>query len=217
MSTAVIVEPRRHPALKYVLQNMVSSLPSDWSILIFHGKDNNTYVQTILENMEDPTRFLKPIQLDTQNLSLEQYNQLLMSQAFYRAIPTESMLIFQTDTLILEPTQIQEFLEYDYVGAPWKSGIIGNGGLSFRKKSRMLAVISAVVQFNVNEDVYFSTQPVIPLKKPTFEMAKRFAVETVFYPSPFGIHAPWKHLTPYQMEQLTKKYPAIHELIHLQF
>lgn len=214
--TAVIVEPRRHPALPFVLQNVVSQLSSEWKILIFHGKDNKDYVNSIIGQL-DSSRFLPPIALDTPNLSLEQYNQLLMSQAFYRSIPTETMLIFQTDTLILEPTQLEEFLEYDYVGAPWKSGIVGNGGLSLRKKSKMLSVIAAVVPFNVNEDVYFSRQSVVSLKKPSFEAAKRFAVETVFYPSPFGIHAPWKHVTPHQMEELTKKYPAIHELIHLHY
>jgi len=50
-----------------------------------------------------------------------------------------------------------------------------------------------------------------------FEDALRFAVETVFYPSPFGIHAPWKNLSFEEMEQLTDAYPAIHELIRLQY
>jgi len=217
MSTAVIVEPRKHPALSFVLQNVANHLSSDWKILVFHGKDNKEYVSEIIGKMEDPSRFLKPIQLNIDNLSFEKYNAVLMSGAFYNCIPTETILIFQTDTMILEPTQLQEFLSYDYVGAPWKNGDVGNGGLSLRKRSKMLIISSTVNHFNINEDVYFSMQPVISLKKPTFQEAKRFAVETVFYPSPFGIHAPWKHLTPGQMEQLTKKYPAIQELIRLQF
>ena len=213
----MIVEPRRHPALSFVLQNIATNLPSDWKILIFHGKDNKEYVQTIVEQMVDPSRFLTPIQLEIDNLSLEQYNAVLMSQAFYRCIPTETLLIFQTDTLILEPSQLQDFLSYDYVGAPWKSGHVGNGGFSLRKKSKMLAIIAAVNPFHVNEDVYFSMQKVVPMNKPRFQEAQRFAVETVFHPSPFGIHAPWKHLTQIQMDHFTKKYPTIQELIHLQF
>ena len=215
--TAVIVEPRSHPALPFVLQNMVTNLSDDWKILIFHGKDNKEYVQQIVEKMENSSRFLTPIQLEIDNLSLEQYNAVLMNHAFYRCIPTETILIFQSDTMILEPSQLEQFLSYDYVGAPWKSGHVGNGGLSLRKKSKMLAISTTVNHFHVNEDVYFSMQRVIPVKKPNFEMAQQFAVETVFHPSPFGIHAPWKHLTPQEIGTLIKKYPAIQELIRLQF
>ena len=217
MYTAVIVEPRKHPALSFVLQNFATNLSSDWKILVFHGKENKEYVGDIIGKMEDSSRFLTPIQLDVTNLSFEQYNAVLMSQAFYRCIPTETLLIFQTDTMILEPAQLQEFLSYDYVGAPWKSGHVGNGGLSLRKKTKMITVITTVNQFNSNEDVYFSTQRIVPLKKPAFEEAQRFSVETVFYPSPFGIHAPWKNLSFEEMEKLTMKYPAIHELIRLQY
>jgi hypothetical protein len=217
MSTAVIVEPRRHPALSFVLNNVVANLSSDWKILIFHGKDNAEYVHEIIKHINEPSRFLKPIQLDIDNLSFDQYNAVLMSHAFYNCIPTETILIFQTDTMILEPSQLEEFLSYDYVGAPWRTGEVGNGGLSLRKRSKMIAISTTVNHFNINEDVYFSKQRIVPLKKPMFQEAKRFAVETVFYPSPFGIHAPWKHLTSNEMDQLTKKYPAIYELIHLQF
>lgn len=214
--TAVIVEPRRHPALSFVLQNVVTQLSSDWKILIFHGKDNHDYVQNIITSMNEPSRFLKPIQLDIDNLSLYQYNLVLMSQAFYQCIPTETLLIFQTDTMILEPGQLEEFLSYDYVGAPWKSGHVGNGGLSLRKKSKMLSISATVNHFHVNEDVFFSMQKIVPLKKPTFQEAKRFAVETVFHDSPFGIHAPWKHLTNEEIRKLKEKYPAIQQLIALQ-
>ena len=213
----MIVEPRKHPALSFVLQNFVTNLSSDWKILVFHGKDNKEFVYDIIEKMEDPMRFLKPIQLDVTNLTIEQYNAVLMSQAFYRCIPTETLLIFQTDTMILEPAQLQEFLSYDYVGAPWTTGHVGNGGLSIRKKTKMRTVITTVNPFQANEDVYFSMQKIVALKKPSFEAAQRFSVETVFYPSPFGIHAPWKNLSLEEMEELTTAYPSIYELIRLQY
>jgi hypothetical protein len=215
--TAVIVEPRKHPALSFVLHNFAVNLSNDWKILIFHGKDNKEFVYDIIGKMEDPSRFLKPIQLDVTNLSLEQYNTMLMSSAFYKCIPTETLLLFQTDSMILEPTKLEEFLSYDYVGAPWKSGHVGNGGLSLRKKTKMITVITTVNQFQSNEDVYFSTQKIVALNKPAFEDAQRFSVETVFYPSPFGIHAPWKNLSFEEMDKLTVAYPAIHELIRLQY
>ena len=214
--TAVIVEPRRHPALSFVLKNMATLLPDGWKILVFHGNTNGEFVQDIINEMEFPSRFLKPISLDVDNLTIAQYNAMLMSSAFYKCIPTETMLIFQTDTMILEPTYLSAFLSYDYVGAPWKSGGVGNGGLSVRKKTKMLTITQTVMPFQSNEDVYFAFQTIIPLLKPSFQEAQKFAVETVFYEQPFGIHAPWKHLNEHEMGILLEKYPAIQELIDLQ-
>jgi hypothetical protein len=214
--TAVIVEPRQHPALSFVLKNMATLLPDGWKILVFHGNTNGEFVQDIIEDMEFPSRFLKPIVLDVDNLTIAQYNAMLMSSAFYKCIPTETMLIFQTDTMILEPTYLSAFLSYDYVGAPWKSGGVGNGGLSIRKKTKMLIITQTVMPFQSNEDVYFAFQTIIPLLKPSFQEAQKFAVETVFYEQPFGIHAPWKHLNEHEMGILLEKYPAIQELIDLQ-
>ena len=214
--TAVIVEPRLHPALSFVLKNMASSLPDGWKILIFHGNTNGEFVQEIIDDMEFPSRFLKPISLDVDNLTIAQYNSMLMSSAFYKCIPTETMLIFQTDTMILEPTYLTAFLSYDYVGAPWKSGGVGNGGLSLRKKTKMLTITQTVMPFQSNEDVYFAFQTIVPLLKPSFQEAQKFAVETVFYEQPFGIHAPWKYLNEHEMGVLLEKYPAIQQLIDLQ-
>jgi hypothetical protein len=215
--TAVIVEPRKHSALAFVLKNMATLLPDGWKILVFHGNTNGEFVQDIINEMEFPSRFLKPISLDVDNLTSVQYNAMLMSSAFYKCIPTETMLIFQTDTMILEPTYLTGFLSYDYVGAPWrKSGEVGNGGLSVRKRTKMLTICQTVLPCQVNEDVYFSMQPIIPLFKPSFQEAQKFAVETVFYEQPFGIHAPWKHLNEHEMGILLERYPAIQQLMDLQ-
>lgn len=212
--TAVIVEPRKHPALSFVLQNFATYLPPNWKILIFHGNQNKDFVQDILQTL--PPRFLKPIELNVDNLTIEQYNAILMSSAFYKCIPTETLLIFQTDTIILEPHLLDSFLPYDYVGAPWPSGGVGNGGLSLRKKSKMITIAQTVIPFGVNEDMYFSMQTIVPLNKPTFEEAKQFAVETVFYEQPFGIHAPWKYLPLDELRILIQKYPALRQLFTLQ-
>jgi hypothetical protein len=212
--TAVIVEPRKHPALSYVLQNFVTYLPDGWKILIFHGNQNKEFVHDILAHL--PPRFLKPIELNIDNLTIKQYNAILMSSAFYKCIPTETMLIFQTDTIILEPQLLHAFLSYDYVGAPWPSGDVGNGGLSLRKKSKMITITQTVTPIHENEDIHLSMQSIVPLHKPSFEQAKQFAVETVFYETPFGIHAPWKYLLIDEMRILIEKYPVIQKLMHLQ-
>jgi len=219
MYTAVIIEPRKHKALSFVLKNILDNLPKEWNILIFHGTENQEYIKQLPEFSN--SRILPPICLDIKNLSISQYNILLKSSALYKCIPTELFLIFQTDTIILTPELLPTFLEYDYVGAPWVNQMVGNGGFSLRRKSKMIEICNSVPSFTENEDNYFCYQNIVYLSKPSFEIAQTFSVETVFYKKPFAIHAPWKHvnsyeINPYEMTYLLQTYPAIQTLIDLQ-
>ena len=79
-------------------------------------------------------------------------------------VPAEDILLFQTDVVICGNAKtIQPFLAYDYLGAPWSLGAfsklgppVGNGGLSFRKRSAMIRATSAEQWFKGNEDVIFA-------------------------------------------------------------
>ena len=111
---------------------------------------------------------------------------------------------------------INDFLQYDYVGAPWINKLVGNGGLSLRKKSKMIEITEKVnSQFTDNEDNYFCYQQIVQLNRPLFEEAQRFSVETIFHEKSFGIHACWKHLNKYELGFLIEKYPEISTLIDL--
>jgi hypothetical protein len=189
-------------------------LPNDWKILVMHGTDNMEFVVQILSKLP-MDRFLPCIQMEVSNLNLRQYNMMLMCSPFYEKIPTERMLVFQTDSIILEPDKLDAFLKYDYVGAPWKDGKVGNGGLSLRKKSKMLEICRRG-PLPENEDIYFCVCHGGSLYRPRAEEAKQFSVETIFYDRPFGIHAPWKWLSGEEMTVLIKRYPAIQTLIDLQ-
>ena len=73
--------------------------------------------------------------MNVDNLTIRDYNRLFTNKSFYDYIPTETFLIFQTDTMIFKEHKnlINNFLEYDYVGAPWLAcKQVGNGGLSLR-------------------------------------------------------------------------------------
>ena len=163
--TAVIVEPRCHRALSFVLQNILTNLSDEWSILIFHGQTNKDYVETIIQNELVPfqNRILTPIPLNVDNLTIKQYNAIMMSQSFYYCIPTETFLVFQTDTIILEKNKslLSSFLKYDYVGAPWPPTMgnlgymkVGNGGLSLRKKSKITSLTQIANYDITNESIF---------------------------------------------------------------
>ena len=206
--TAVIIEPREHKALEFVLHNFLTHLSDKWNFIIFHGNKNINFVNNIinnnLSNYKDRIT-LKNLNID--NLTLDEYNKLLVSKKFYDEIPTEIFLIFQTDTIICDNYQdlINNYIKYDYSGAPWRNKESGNGGLSLRRKSKMLEIIENCVYKNEPEDVYFSLScPNIKRYKPSFDEAKKFSVEMVYNDISFGVHKPWLHLNKSNIDNKNK-------------
>lgn len=198
--TAIIIEPRPHKALEYVLENFMENLSNNWDFIIFHGNLNKNYIINILNSnflLKENINRIKLINLNIDNLTIKDYNDLLVSKDLYKNIHSEIFLIFQTDSIICKKNKdlINYFLKYDYTGAPWKDKTVGNGGLSLRRKSKMLEIIDNCPYTNQPEDVYFGKAcSEIFRNIPDFENAKEFSVETVYNDKSFGVHKPWIHL-----------------------
>jgi hypothetical protein len=218
--TAIIIEPRRHAALQFVLDNFLTNLSDEWNIVVCHGTENIQYLTDIVNTLHMYKNRITLVNLHVSNLTLADYNLLLTSNAFYDYIPTEMFLIFQTDTMIFPRYKhlINNFLSYDYVGAPWKfplgvdrkivgnnTGRIGNGGLSLRRKSKMLQILENFPYKGAPEDVYFGTVT-DTLRMPSIEEAKSFSIEMMFHPATFGCHKPWDR--GYNSE-LFQRYPEL--------
>jgi hypothetical protein len=212
--TAIMIEPREHKAMHFVLNNFLTNLSDDWEIRVLVGDDNINYVTNIVKQLCDSDR-LKVINIGIKNLSQSDYSKLLVTKSFYDNIHTEMFLIFQTDSMIFPQYKeyIYNYMDYDYVGAPWTNGDVGNGGLSLRRKSRMLEIIDRGAPLLYNEDGYFAWS--YPINKPSFELAKLFSIETVFSENSFGIHNAWKYLSQEQIEFLKNKYEGLNDLIEL--
>jgi len=202
--TAIIVEPRKHPAFEFVLGNFLDNLDERWSIMVFHGTENETFVEDIIAAKN--TDRVSIVNTGRSNLTAEEYKAYMISTEFLHKVPTEVFLIFQTDTMICSEYKdtLEQFLKYDYVGAPWKripkeyereGNFVGNGGLSLRRKSKMLEILEkcSVTPSIIPEDVFFSFAcPEVSIYKPPLENAKEFAIETIYNPKSWGIHAAWK-------------------------
>lgn len=218
---AVIIEPRNHKALAFVLRNFHEHLPPAWKILVLHSTENETFVRdTIVGISAPPTRF-QMRSLGVPSMSYEDYNTLLKQPEFYeKYIPAETFLLFQTDSMICGPHKdlLQKFLAYDYVGAPWREGGVGNGGLSLRKRSAVVAKLRACpVTGEINEDKYFASDcDAVKLKRPTDAEAQEFSIEAVYAPKSFGVHKAWAHLMPHEMTLLETQCPSVKELQALQ-
>ena len=219
--TAVIVEPREHKALAFVLNNFVENLSDNWNFIIFHGNKNIDYILNILKSplLSKNMYRIKLINLNINNLTIRDYNNLLVSKNFYSKIPTEVFLIFQTDTIICKQNKhlINKFIKYDYVGAPiLNMNLVGNGGLSLRRKSKMLEIINTCKYKNEPEDVYFSRAcDKTNINKPDLEESKEFSVETIYNRHSFGIHKAWNYLSEKEMIDKSKFCTDIFELTEL--
>lgn len=204
--TAVIIEPRKHPLLKYVLYNFMYFLvPKGWKFQIFCGTDNKEWLEQEIEDLKDDINIY---QLPYDNLTEPMYNMLLTNGGFWKSIYNnpEYVLIFQTDCILLKDN-IDEFLQYDMIGAPWRhSPYKGcNGGFSLRKREAMIDICKKCEYKYENEDGWFSYTNADKLKNPELIEKMKFSMETIWSPSPTGMHASYKFQDHSKLVELLEK------------
>jgi len=221
--TAIITEPRIHPVWKLVLNNFLTNLDERWNFLIFCGLLNKEFLVELIDtNFKEHKHRITIYELNIENFTNKEYSNFMLLPLIYELIPTETFLTFQLDTLISAKYKnyIYDFIEYDYVGAPWNSAYfaenpVGNGGLSLRKKSVILNIIKNDInnnRYHFNEDVFFSQNIT---NKPSKEKAKLFSVETIFSEKSFGIHKCYGHLPQEDLNKIAEYIPEIFELAEL--
>ena len=90
MYTAIIIEPRRHPAMQFVLKNFLENLDERWQFIIFHGIDNKQWLRDMIDTqfIADKDR-IQLNNLNVVNLSREEYSRLCTSAEFIEQIIDE--------------------------------------------------------------------------------------------------------------------------------
>lgn len=196
----VTVETRPLPNIHEIVENHIHY--TGWPVTFFHGLGNGDFVKKELEGLDVKFR-----QIECRALTMEDYNNLLTSVEFWKAIPYDKVLMFQHDSRLLRKG-IGEFLEWDYVGSPWTfQAHGGNGGLSLRGKEAMLEILEknsyGGMEIHGNEDVFFCNI----MKRQKMNLAPRsvcekFSCEAIFKLGTFGYHAIEKYLSKGQVEQI---------------
>jgi tetratricopeptide (TPR) repeat protein len=113
--TAVIVENRNHPLLEFAIKNTLLFTPDEVGLQIFCTSDNVDFVKNIVKNI-DNTKIA--VLANMPKIEPDIYSRLLKNPSFWESIPSEKILIFQYDTILTEPLDLNWF-EYPYLGAPW--------------------------------------------------------------------------------------------------
>jgi hypothetical protein len=99
-------------------------------------------------------------------------------------VRTDFVLIVQWDGYVVAPQAWEDgFLEFDYLGAPWPYGGVGNGGFSLRSRRLLNALQDERIFIDINEDqaICGSYRPelerVYGIRFGTTEVADRFSFE----------------------------------------
>ena len=211
---AVIVETRENDAFPFVINNVMSILPEDYSLQVFHGTSNYDYVYDSVEN--DMTLLDREVEFT--NLGIESVTQegssleIMLKTDFWEKVVGETVLYFECDSMLCPNSEhkVEDFEQFDYIGGWWGENFypnsvdesydrVMNGGVSIRKKSFMLDIIKNELQpyldrgGNPCEDYFVSDRVRI---KPTVKNVLNFSIDCSYmYPlndkAPFGVHKPW--------------------------
>jgi len=193
---SIIIENRTVINFEQILKNHIYFLNKGnrnvkWGLQIFHSESNENYIKNIVKDWSNVVL----TKLDIEDLDKKTHTKLLKTTEFWEMVKGETILNFQIDSLLLRDN-IDDFLEYDFIGAPWtfpKEGkFVGNGGLSIRKKSKTIEYLkNNDYEEDIWEDIFF-IKNLNDEELPDILTAMQFSVEDIFYPYPVGLHNPVK-------------------------
>lgn len=203
---AAIVETRELKNIREIVWDRhLQYLPEETECLFFHGSANYSFLQNELQGLN-----INFMPLTSNNLSVDNYNLLLTSKSFWQKFSADKVLIFQHDSRLLS-RGIEQFYDYDYVGAPWKFQTTGgNGGLSLRSPKVMLGILMRYTYnytHHGNEDVFFSNHiNLVGGNIGNNYICSKFSCETIFQLGTLGVHAIEKYFSHSEVEQILNQY-----------
>ena len=193
----VMMDDRPFSYWQPTLVSAIKYTSSDWGIELFVSKqyDQFALVKKFLDSTGRRTRLNHYDMHFNKKDRHRSINSLLKQETFWETIEAESIFFIQPDGVVCR-NGIDEFLEYDYVGAPWAhrpDGLIqGNGGMSLRKRSFMLDCLKNYHKHdNDPEDVYFSNCAKDRGVSADLAISKRFGMEAIWSKDSITIHQLW--------------------------
>lgn len=111
IKAAVIVEPRKHDLLVETINNVMSYLGLSWNVYVVTHEDTNSW---LLEHFD---KSIDIFNIPLRSLDMRAYNELFLSEIFWNLFKEEHILIFQTDSCIMNSNvNIHDFLHFPFIG-----------------------------------------------------------------------------------------------------
>lgn len=116
----LIIEDRVNTLTRFCILNTLFMTSLKMKIYIYTTEKS---YKPMMDLFADLSRFVEIIQLNINNADLNHidvpiYNFIFKNSLFWKSIPFEKILVFQSDSLLIEPFDFSMF-NYDYVGAPF--------------------------------------------------------------------------------------------------
>ncbi|TAQ88169.1 hypothetical protein B7494_g3476 [Chlorociboria aeruginascens] len=215
---AVIVETRRSGNIVPLILHFSAVLGPSWPIIIYTSAENFGSFSTssaLLRHQQDGRIIVRPLAEGVYFSNWDSVSAFLTRRWIWEDLaPAEHILVFQSDSILCANAarSVDDFFEYDLIGAPidphW--GVGYNGGLCLRKRSTILRVLDEwdwdqhshphpedqwyFARFKDLQDREIEEGNEDGIKLPSMEIARTFAVETIDYPHPLGLHQPTRFL-----------------------
>ncbi|KAM5351242.1 hypothetical protein ACJ41O_003965 [Fusarium nematophilum] len=147
---ALLIESRPLPILAPLVLHFISVVPPSWRFRFMGSPSSLAAINSSFAIRQQAIGGKLELGLIPTNMSTqgqEMISRFLTNPWLYETAlqPAEWLLVFQTDSMICANSKynLDDFLEYDWVGAPWdpESTWGGNGGLSLRRVSRIVDVL----------------------------------------------------------------------------
>ncbi|KAK1971539.1 hypothetical protein LY78DRAFT_89270 [Colletotrichum sublineola] len=147
---ALLIENRPNPILAPLMLHFISVVPPDWRFRFMGSVESVKSINqsvAIREQVAAGKLDLTYIPTNMSTAGQEMISRYLTNLWLYETVlqPAEWLLVFQTDSILCANSKrnINDYLEYDWIGAPWNPGGRwgGNGGLSIRRVSAMIDIL----------------------------------------------------------------------------
>lgn len=144
---AVILEDRNLTHLMPLMMHFSAVLGPSWPIVLFTSPTATLSASAPFQRAVKDSRILvKYVPADTKLKTSHSVSSFLTKSWFWEQLaPAKHVLLFQADSILCanSPVKVDDFLEYDFVGAPigafWGEGF--NGGLSLRNRNMILDIL----------------------------------------------------------------------------
>lgn len=132
-----------------MIQNAHENIPDDWVVQVYYtglgqslkGLEINRGIQKLIDIGRVRLTIIPPELFKRKKRKIE----LLTDQWIWQNMLAEKVLLFGGTSVICSnsPRSIQQYLHFDYIGAPWGNfkGCGGDGSISLRSRSLMLKVL----------------------------------------------------------------------------
>ena len=156
----IIIEDRESESLESMIKYMILTLENNFSFYVFGFKKNETFLTHLIPKIHKNINLhiLPYKQINNSTM----YNQIILEMEIWNVIQESKVLMYQLDSFIFNPKNINHFMQYDYIGAFWPhlpfNLFNGNGGFSIRNVLLMKQIISMKKIFPCKypEDIYIA-------------------------------------------------------------